>query len=593
MGFDVSFFQLLFKMLAGETGKLSKVDFFPQKPQFGGVPIEQPFERATPESQGVSSEYIGKFLKALADSPSANPHHVILLRRGKIIAECSYAPYVNGMWHITHSMCKSLTGMAVGLAVDDGKLSLDEKLVDIFPMPRNPLRKYQLKDVTVENLLNMTSGVEFRESGAISGNDWIDGFMGSHCKEEPGTAFNYNSMNSYMLSAIIQQRYGITMEELLKERIFEPLGIREVFWELSPEGITKGGWGLFIKPEDAVKLGYLYMQGGFWKGQRILSEEWVKTSTVSHVDNGQYGYGYQLRIDDRPGSFAFNGLFGQNVICMPDIDMILMINAGNRELFATGDLTNIRRRFWGGDYMPSDTPLPENEQAQQALAEEIKYYETVPVMMREPKKNEWGFSRIHYSPITPDEFFRVVGGSTFVMDKGYIGIFPLICQVMHNNFSDGIREISFSQIGSDRYLILTEGRQVMRLKLGFDHAEISDILLHGEPYTVGVTARITLDELGRITLLAEAAFLEEACSRQLYIFFDGDRIELKADETPGDDVIAAALQFTGDEPGIAKIPFIGSIVAGPGMDIMDSTLQARVHSVDYGHRKGTETGTAR
>lgn len=187
MGFDVSFFQLLFKMLAGETGKLSKVDFFPQKPQFGGVPIEQPFERATPESQGVSSEYIGKFLKALADSPSANPHHVILLRRGKIIAECSYAPYVNGMWHITHSMCKSLTGMAVGLAVDDGKLSLDEKLVDIFPMPRNPLRKYQLKDVTVENLLNMTSGVEFSESGAISGNDWIDGFMGSHCKEEPGT----------------------------------------------------------------------------------------------------------------------------------------------------------------------------------------------------------------------------------------------------------------------------------------------------------------------------------------------------------------------------------------------------------------------
>lgn len=290
-GFDVSFWSLLFKLLSRQTGRISKVNFEPQKPHFENTPILQPFERATPESQGVSSDHIRSFLADLAEDNDANPHHVMILRHGKVICECSYAPYVDGMWHITHSMCKSVTGMAVGFAVDEGILSLDETIESIFPsyVPiLSKLRWRNQKEITIGNLLNMTSEVEFSEAGAISGNEWRKGYMASNLKCEPGTKWDYNSMNSYMLSAAIQEKTGMTMFDYLKPRLFEPLGIDKIYWEYSPEHITKGGWGMFLRPEDALKLGYLYMNGGRWKGKQILSEEWVKLSTSTQADNGNW-----------------------------------------------------------------------------------------------------------------------------------------------------------------------------------------------------------------------------------------------------------------------------------------------------------------
>lgn len=583
-GFSYAYLQLLFKILARQTGQISKVEFVPQKPHYRNLAERQPFPRATPESQGVSSLHLKEYLEALADDREANPHHAIVIRHGKIIAECSYAPYENGMWHITHSMCKSVTGMAVGFAIEEGLLTLDEKIGDIFPQYVKLLARLSRKDVTIENLLDMTSGVSFTESGAITGNDWRTGFMSSSFRSEPGTKFEYNSMNSYMLSAAIQEKTGMTMFDYLKPRLFDPLGIDEVFWERCPQGITKGGWGMFIRPEDACKLGQLYLDGGRWKGKQILPASWVKASTSPHVDNGKFGYGYQIWMEERPGGFAFNGLFGQDVVCYPDLDMIVMINAGNREMTQSGSLTEIMRRFFGINYHPSDEPLPEDPEGQKALAECIRSFGAGHPAAVRTFRERLGLSGAEACAITPGELAGALKGRVYEMDKCQVGLFPLICQVMHNNFTDGISRIGFDEMDGHLFLQLYEGSEIHHIRVGFDRPEKSEILLHGEPYYVGTLGRVATDEDERAVLVLNISFIEEACSRELRLYFHDDEIELRADETPGNAVIEDALTYTAEPGDLLKLPFGRALMESGGMDLMQIAVQSAIHPTVHGHR---------
>lgn len=275
--------EMVLNMVLGKTGG-SRVDYFPQKPEFPfDVPYEQAFPRATPESQGISSDLFAALLRELDASRETDMHHFMALRHGKVICECNFAPYPKGFWHITHSMCKSITGMAIGMLVEEGKLKLDENIYDIFSDHINPFSKIFRPTVTVEHLLTMTSGVSFNESGIVSGNDWLGSYLNSSVNGKPGTEFQYNSLNTYVLSAIVTKRTGETLTEYLKPRLFEPLGITRYFWETCPKGITKGGWGLFLCAEDMAKLGQLYLQKGMWNDRQIVSEYWIEVSTARHV----------------------------------------------------------------------------------------------------------------------------------------------------------------------------------------------------------------------------------------------------------------------------------------------------------------------
>lgn len=583
-GFDFSFWSLFFKLVSGQTGDISNVTFRPQKARFEGGPIRQAFERATPESQGVDSLHLLHFLDEMADDPEASPHHIMILRHGKVILECSFAPYEKGMWHITHSMSKSITGMAVGLAIHEGRLRLDETLDEIFPQYVKLFARLRQKPVTVRNLLNMTSEVEFSEAGAISGDNWLAGYMASATKCEPGTKFDYNSMNSYMLSAIIQERTGMTLFDYLKPRLFDPLGIDQVFWEESPEGVTKAGWGMYLRPEDALKLGWLYMKGGRWKGRQIIPEDWVLESTRMQADNGKFGYGYQIWMEQRPGSFAFNGLFGQNVICCPDDDLIIMCNAGNRELFAGGSLTSILRKYWGVGYEPSAAPLPENIMAHRRLLTRVGQLDgSLPAPPPKPKIG-WQLVLKPVEVIDRTYLVETLKGHTFAMQRRQIGIFPLISQVMHVNFTDGISKIGFDEDPDTCFVILfEEGETLHRIRVGFDRAEKSTVGLHGDPYLVAAKGRLATDENGRLAIILDLTFPEEGMTRRLKIFFDGDEIEVRGNEKPGDAVAADALEYTGgtDRP-LTKLPIIRHILEGGGLDFMDLTVQSTMHPVDFG-----------
>ena len=559
--------ELVLNMILGKTGG-TRVDYFPQKPDFPFDAVyEQAFVRATPESQGISSDLFAALLRELDASKDTEMHHFMALRHGKVICECNFAPYPKGMWHITHSMCKSITGMAIGMLIEEEKLKLDENIYDIFPDHINAFSKIFRPVITVENLLTMTSGVTFNESGIVSGNDWLGSFLNASVNGKPGTEFQYNSLNTYVLSAIVTKRTGETLTEYLTPRLFDPLGITKYYWETCPKGITKGGWGLFLCAEDMAKLGQLYLQRGKWNGQQLVSEYWIEISTARHLktQNDTYGYGYQLWMEQRPGSFEYNGMLGQNVIIYPDMDMVLVTNAGNKEMFQDCVMLNIIRKYFPVNYHPADV-LPENPLSHSLLkwlCGELENGENNnrSTSLRGGWKRNVVFRRKHsdkkYSyrisaavdrPSDHHSFMRAVSGRTYVMEQQNIGIAPLFVQVFHNNMTDGISEISFTYDAGNFYVSFTEGEVIHKLPVGFGKAADGCVDLHGEHYLVATLGEFARDENDIPVLKLEITFIEECVKRKAHIFFhEDDEIEIRWNETPGKKMILAGLSSITEE----------------------------------------------
>ena len=559
--------ELVLNMILGKTGG-TRVDYFPQKPDFPFDAVyEQAFVRATPENQGISSDLFTALLRELDASKDTEMHHFMALRHGKVICECNFAPYPKGMWHITHSMCKSITGMAIGMLIEEEKLKLDENIYDIFPDHINAFSKIFRPVITVENLLTMTSGVTFNESGIVSGNDWLGSFLNASVNGKPGTEFQYNSLNTYVLSAIVTKRTGETLTEYLTPRLFGPLGITKYYWETCPKGITKGGWGLFLCAEDMAKLGQLYLQRGKWNGQQLVSEYWIEISTARHLktQNDTYGYGYQLWMEQRPGSFEYNGMLGQNVIIYPDMDMVLVTNAGNKEMFQDCIMLNIIRKYFPVNYHPADV-LPENPLSYSLLKRlcgELENGENnnrstslrgrwkrnvVSRRKHSDKKYSYRISAAVDRPSDHHSFMRAVSGRTYVMEQQNIGIAPLFVQVFHNNMTDGISEISFTYDAGNFYVSFTEGEVIHKLPVGFGRAADGCVDLHGEHYLVATLGEFARDENDIPVLKLEITFIEECVKRKAHIFFhEDDEIEIRWNETPGKKMILAGLSSITEE----------------------------------------------
>ena len=559
--------ELVLNMILGKTGG-TRVDYFPQKPDFPFDAVyEQAFVRATPESQGISSDLFAALLRELDASKDTEMHHFMALHHGKVICECNFAPYPKGMWHITHSMCKSITGMAIGMLIEEEKLKLDENIYDIFPDHINAFSKIFRPVITVENLLTMTSGVTFNESGIVSGNDWLGSFLNASVNGKPGTEFQYNSLNTYVLSAIVTKRTGETLTEYLTPRLFDPLGITKYYWETCPKGITKGGWGLFLCAEDMAKLGQLYLQRGKWNGQQLVSEYWIEISTARHLktQNDTYGYGYQLWMEQRPGSFEYNGMLGQNVIIYPDMDMVLVTNAGNKEMFQDCIMLNIIRKYFPVNYHPADV-LPENPLSYSLLKRlcgELENGENnnrstslrgrwkrnvVSRRKHSDKKYSYRISAAVDRPSDHHSFMRAVSGRTYVMEQQNIGIAPLFVQVFHNNMTDGISEISFTYDAGNFYVSFTEGEVIHKLPVGFGKAADGCVDLHGEHYLVATLGEFARDENDIPVLKLEITFIEECVKRKVHIFFHEDNgIEIRWNETPGKKMILAGLSSITEE----------------------------------------------
>lgn len=514
------------------------VETKPDKPAFVPVPVEQPFPRCKPEKKGVRSEMLYSFIDELRSDKTLDMHQVTVIKDGAVILEAPFGAYRTDIWHITHSMCKSLTGLAVGMLIDDGKLTLDTKVIKILDKHTNLMSQVLQKGMTVRHLLTMTSGVAFGETGSVTETEWAKAFFESAMLSAPGDSFNYNSMNSYILSVIVQEISGQSLFDFLNERLFTPLGIKNIFWEKSPEGTAKGGWGLYILPEDIAKVGQLLLDKGVWKGKRILSEEWVREATspkvITQESFGDYNYGYHIWVGRGSTRFLFNGMFGQNVLCFPDTGIIIASNAGNNELFQQSGFFRVVHKYFGSEYKPGKT-LPPDKRAYRKLKKLVSSLS---------KNNLPYMERIRIALLTSRMKKKLDGEKYRITSPNSVsfGLLPEMAQILQNNYSGGLEGFSFS-IENKKFLVkIKESDAEYIFPVGLSAPEYTDITMHGEPYKVGVTGMFSTDENLLPVLKLRFSFVETSNSRFINIHFDGDKITAKCSELPGRDYLYGGLK---------------------------------------------------
>lgn len=287
--------------------------------------------RSTPEAQGLASSAIQRFLEA-AEANHLELHSLMLLRHGYAVAEGWWHPYQPDRVQLLYSLSKSFTATAVGFAVQEGMLRLEDTVLSFFPEQAPTCPSPNLVALTVRDLLTMTTGHTAEPWGDDP--DWPKIFFSAPLEHPPGTHFLYNTPATYMAGRIVQQLSGQSLLEYLRPRLFEPLGFGETRWESCPQGYNVGGWGLSICTEDIAKFGQLYLQKGLWEGRQILSREWVEQATAKQINNfagqpesdWQQGYGFQF-WRCRYGAYRADGAFGQFCIVLPEQDAVLAITS--------------------------------------------------------------------------------------------------------------------------------------------------------------------------------------------------------------------------------------------------------------------------
>lgn len=303
-------------------------------------PVSNILPVSTPEAEGVSSAAIMTFLDSAAKSNN-ELHGFVFLRHGKIVAKGWWSPYKPELKHTLYSTSKSFTSTAVGFAVTDKLMTVEDKVISFFPDDLPDTVSQFLSDLRVKDLLSMTVGMDPDPTSSVVGNDsnWVRGFLSTPIINKPGSVFLYNTMATYMLSAIVQKVTGEKIIDYLTPRLFTPLGIEGMDWEEDLRGINTGGWGLRLKTEDLAKFGQLYLQKGKWNGKQIIPAEWIEEATTSKIDQAPdmprekkdssdwtQGYGYQF-WRSRHNSFRADGAFGQFIIVLPDEDAVIAITA--------------------------------------------------------------------------------------------------------------------------------------------------------------------------------------------------------------------------------------------------------------------------
>lgn len=291
--------------------------------------------RSTPAAQGLDVKAIQAFIDRI-DGTITHLHSVMLLRHGHVIAEGWWSPYAPARKHMLFSLSKSFASTAVGMAVNEGLLSVEDKVVSFFPDDLPTTLSGNLAAMRVWDLLTMSTGHATDSTGTVTqapDGNWVKAFFTHPVEHAPGTRFVYNSGATYMLSAILQKLTGQRLVDYLQPRLFAPLGITDPTWDQDPRGIDVGGWGLNITTEDIAKFGQLYLQKGSWNGAQLIPAAWVADATGKRVNNGpgnpdwEQGYGYQFWRCQHNG-YRGDGAFGQYCVVLPDQDAVLAITSG-------------------------------------------------------------------------------------------------------------------------------------------------------------------------------------------------------------------------------------------------------------------------
>ena len=507
------------------------METLPQKPIIpeneGGTRLP----RVSPESVGVPSSLIREYVQSIAADKTQNMHNITVMRGGKIIYECNFGGHDGGVPKMTFSACKSITSIAIGMLIDEGKLSLSESAASIFEDKVGIIDKLRMDALTVEALLTMRTGIVFNEAECFASANWVKSYFSSAVQGKIGETFSYNSLNTYILSAIVYKKTGKHLAEYLRERLFEPLGIVNYAWEKCPMGIEKGGWGLYMSPEDMGKIGTLVMNGGVWEGKRIVSEEYLKKATSAHAkvprEMGDFDYGYQIWVGKDTDTFLFNGMLGQNVLGFRESGIIVVANAGNGELFQQGNFYGLTLRAFSGAFPEK---ISENKWDAAVLE---RYSRTL--SFGGGQRRLAGKRRL-YENLAP-LFERAYEADD--ENAPSFGLMPTILQITQNNYTKGTKSVDFKldKEGCAVDIVFEEADETYVLRAGLLRGEKTELSFHGEKFTVCAFARLAENEDGVPVLIVRADFTETPFSRIFKFFFDGGKMTLHAEEAPGAEFI--------------------------------------------------------
>jgi len=329
-------------------------------------------KRTRPEDVGISPTVLLNYLDAL-DQTGYIAHHIMILKQGKVAFEAHFKPFRPDVYHYLCSCSKSFASTAIGFAAAEGLLSLDDRIVDIFPEKLDGEPHQYIKALTVKHLLSMST-VSDDDRFTMRTDDWTRDYLNSEPLHYPGTIFGYDSIGTHILCEIVQKLAKSTLEEYLWPRLFEPLGVGrdELFWQLNPMGINHGGGGLHLTPEAMAKFGQLYINNGIWEGKQILPEGWAKEvaiprrSTATSGETSRTHYGYKFWRTQRNG-FACLGLAGQCIVMHPDKELVF-VGAANG--FQSQYQFFHMDYFWQLVYPHiTDGPIPYEEDAYKQLQE--------------------------------------------------------------------------------------------------------------------------------------------------------------------------------------------------------------------------------
>jgi CubicO group peptidase (beta-lactamase class C family) len=324
--------------------------------------------RSTPEAEGIASSAILDFIRAAA-AQLDSLHSVMIVRHGAVVAEGWWSPYAAQYPHMMFSVSKSFTSTAVGLAISEGLLTLDDRVVELLPHDLPAEVDARLSALTVRHLLTMTTG-HAADTVALAedshGDNWARAILAKPLEYTPGTHYVYNSGATHLLAAIVQRVTGERLLDYLGPRLFEPLGITDATWESSPQGIDAGGWGLSITTEQLATFGQLLLQRGQWHGSQLVPAEWideatslqVDTSSADHDLDGRQGYGFQF-WRNRLAGYRADGAFGQFCLVLPEQDAVVVLTSALPVAQVALDLVweHLLPAFGDSALPPSESPL--------------------------------------------------------------------------------------------------------------------------------------------------------------------------------------------------------------------------------------------
>jgi CubicO group peptidase (beta-lactamase class C family) len=418
------------------------------------------FPHSTPEEQGIASRAIADFIST-AEKSNMGLHSFMLLRHGQVVAEGWWHPWSRESPHMLFSLSKSFTSTAVGLAVAERRLTVENTLLSFFPSDSPKKISKNLELMKVKHLLSMSTGHDQDTTERVfRSRNPFKAFLSLPVEHTPGTHFVYNTAASYMLSAIVQKLTGQTLLEYLTPRLFNPLEIEGATWESDPNGINFGGWGLNLTTEDIARFGQLYLQKGRWNDQRLLPAWWVEAATKWQVSNGDdpdsdwaQGYGYHF-WRCRHNIYRGDGAFGQYCIVMPDQDAVLAITAG------VADMQAVLNLVWE-KLLPAmeNVNLSSNERAAESLGRTLDTLSFTPLQ-----------------GATTSPMAKEVTGRTYRFTPNYETIHSL-----HFDFDEDNGELTYRLLGGGKR------RGSHRLAFGYGEWREGEAVL-GAPIPVKITA---------------------------------------------------------------------------------------------------------